>query len=42
MGHFGHEKILFMLADHFYCPKMIVICTGLYDVASHATCPSPS
>ncbi|KAK1642351.1 hypothetical protein QYE76_060156 [Lolium multiflorum] len=22
MGHFGREKTLLMLADHFYCPKM--------------------
>ena len=22
MGHFGYEKTLLMLADHFYCPSM--------------------
>jgi hypothetical protein len=22
MGHFGHEKMLLMLADHFYWPRM--------------------
>jgi hypothetical protein len=42
MGHFGREKTLLMLADHFYWPRMRRAVDSLSSVALHATSQSPS